>query len=226
VELVFHYRHPMAMRFAGEELEPQPRSALVTLTRRHVEIAPLGPTGLLSVRFRPWGAHHFLRLPVCELADRMVPAADVWGAASGELEERLAASRSTRRRVELVEEFLLARLVPERRMDVEPIVRLAWERGGDVRVSALCAELGITERTLERSFAAAVGMKPKSFLRLTRFLRACSLLRGGAARSLTQVAMDCGYYDQAHFIADVKAFSGMTPSELLAASGFSFLEPG
>ena len=225
VELVFHYRNPMAMRFAESEPGAQPRSSAVTLTRRFIEIYPRGSTGFLSVRFRPWGAHHFLRLPVSELADRLVPAEDLWGAAICELEERLAAATGMAGRVALVEEFLLGRLQAQRKANVEPLVRAVWRRGGDVRVSQLCAELGLTERTIERTFSNAVGMPPRSFIRLTRFLCACSKLRSGGWTSLTRLALDCGYYDQAHFVADVRAFSGMTPRELAAAPVFSFLAP-
>jgi AraC-like DNA-binding protein len=226
VELVFHYRDPMAMRFAGEEPVVQPRSSAVTLTRRFVEISPRGSAGLLSVRFRPWGAHHFLALPVCELADQLIPVEDLWGTAScRELEERLAAASNMARRVALVEEFLLGRLQTQRKVEVEPLVRAVWRRGGNVRVADLCAELGLGERTLERMFATAVGMPPSSFIRLNRFLHACTRLRRGGWTSLTRLAHDCGYYDQAHFIADVKAFSGMTPRELVAAPVFSFLVP-
>jgi len=225
VELVFHYRDPTMMRFAGNEFTIQPRSAAVTLTRRFVEICPRGSTGFLSVRFRPWGAHHFLSLPVSELADRLVPAEELWGSACRELEERLATATSVRHRVALVEGFLIDRLQTSCRAHVEPLVRAVWRRGGDVRVADLCAELGFTERGIERAFASAVGMQPRSFIRLTRFLRACSKLRSGAWTSLTELAHDCGYYDQSHFIADVRAYSGMTPRELVAAPVFSFLEP-
>lgn len=226
VELVFHYRDPMAVRFAGEDLAVQPRSSAVTLTRRFVEISPRGPTGFLSVRFRPWGAHHFLNIPVSELADRQVSAEDLWGSASRLLEERLAAAASLGRRVTLVEEFLLDRLRSDNKAKGEPLVRAVWRRRGDVRVAELCSELGLSERTMERTFATAVGMPPRSFIRLTRFQHACSRLRGGASTSLTRLAQECGYYDQAHFIADVRAFSGMTPRELVGAPAFSFLEPG
>jgi AraC-like DNA-binding protein len=226
VELVFHYRDPVAFRFAGDAFAPLPRGSAVTLTRRFAEICPRAPTGFLSVRFRPWGAHHFVGLPISELADRLVPADALWGSASRELEERLAGATSMPRRVSLVERFLIARLRAHHDAEVEPIVRAVWRRRGDVRVAQLCAELGLTERTLERIFSRAVGMPPKSFIRLTRFLQACSHLRRGDWDSLTRLACECGYYDQAHFIADVKAFSGMTPGELADAPSFSFLEPG
>ena len=94
------------------------------------------------------------------------------------------------------------------------------------RVPELCRELGLGERSCQRIFAATLGMPPKSFARLTRFLHACSQLQRGHWTHLTHLAHDCGYYDQAHFIADCRAFSGMTPSHLAAARGFSFLEIG
>lgn len=225
VELVFHYRDPMAMSFAGSESAVQPRSSAVTLSRRFVEISPRGPTGFLAVRFRPWGAHHFLALPISELADQVVPAVDLWGQAGTVLEERLNLATGLEIRVAMVESFLLDRLQTHHKPSVEPMVRAVWRRGGNVRVADLCSELGLTERSLERIFANAVGMPPSSFIRLNRFLHACSRLRSGAWTSLTRLALDCGYYDQAHFVFDARAFSGMSPRELVAAPVFSFPEP-
>jgi AraC-like DNA-binding protein len=221
-ELVFHYRDPMRMRFAGEDFALQPRSSLVMQTRRFVEISAGGGIGLISVRFRPWGARHFLRIPVSELADRVVPAEDLWGPAALELEERLFLARSTNERVGLVERFLLARL--DERRSVEGVVRAVWRRRGDVRVSELCSELGVSERCLQRLCAGSLGMPPRNLIRLTRFLHACSLLRNSRSTPLTQIAHDCGYYDQAHFNGDVRALAGMTPGELRAATHFSHLE--
>ncbi|HSR42398.1 MAG TPA: helix-turn-helix transcriptional regulator [Longimicrobiales bacterium] len=223
VELVFHYRDEISVRFAGEEFGPQPRSSLVCQTRRYVEICPRRATGLVSVRFRPWGALHFLPMPVSELADRVVPAEDVWGRAVLDLEERLAAARGLEERVSWVQRFLLERLRPQRERQVVAAVRAVWRHRGDVRATELSRELGVSTRTAQRLFQAAVGMPPKSYSRLVRFLHACAVLRGGDWSSLTDVGYACGYYDQAHFIADFKDLAGMTPGELVDARAFSFL---
>lgn len=224
VELVLHLMDPMEVRYAGEAFARQPRTSLVSQTRRWVEIRPRGATGLLSVRFRPWGACHFVAAPISEIADRMVTAGDLWGeAAVRELEERLAAAR-LEQRIALVERFLLVRLARHRKTDVEGLVRAGWERCGQLRVAELCRDLGVSQRRLERIFAVALGTPLKSFARLTRFLHACAVLRRGGWESLTEVAHTCGYYDQPHFVADVKALAGMTPGELATAPRFSFLE--
>jgi len=223
VELVFHYRDEISVRFADREFAPQPRSSLVCQTRRYVEISPRRKTGLVSVRFRPGGALHFLPMPVSELADRVIPAEDVWGRGVLELEERLAVARSLDERVSWVQRFLLERLRPRREKQVAAAVRAVWRHRGNVRATELARELGVSTRTAQRLFQAAVGMPPKSYSRLVRFLHACSVLRGGGWTSLTDVGYGCGYYDQAHFIADCRDFAGMTPGELVDARAFSFL---
>ncbi len=224
LELVFHYRTPFACRQAGEEFEPQARSVAVSQTRRWLEIRPRGASGLISVRFQPWGAYHFFRPPVSEVADVQMPVEMLWGRDAAELEARLAEAAGDAERVALVEAFLLAQLERHHKEDVEPLVRAVWRRRGRVAISSLCRQLGVGERRLQRTFASALGTSPKGFARLSRFLNACRVLRDGLEPTLTDAGLACGYYDQSHFIADFKAFSGLTPRAFLEASGVSYLE--
>ena len=59
-------------------------------------------------------------------------------------------------------------------------------------------------------------MPPKPLARILRFERAAARLRQGAA--LADAALDSGYYDQAHFNRDFRAFAGVTPTEYRVAS--------
>ncbi|HTD40430.1 MAG TPA: helix-turn-helix domain-containing protein, partial [Mucilaginibacter sp.] len=60
-----------------------------------------------------------------------------------------------------------------------------------------------------RKFKIYSGFSPKMYLRLTRLQNA--LKQYGHDKTLTQIAYECGYYDQSHFIHDVKAFTGYHP---------------
>lgn len=224
VELVLHYRTPLSMRFSGEPFIEQPASSLISQTRRFVEIDASGPTGLVSVRFRPWGAYHFFALPVSALADRLTPAAELWGRSIGELQERMTIAPDNRQRVSLVEQFLLDQLSRNRKREVESLIRGLWRSAGNVHMAEFCRQVGVSERGLERAFGSALGMSPRSYTRLARFLRACALLRNGCWRSLTDVGYQCGYFDQAHFTSDFKRLSGLTPTQFLTTSAVSFLE--
>jgi AraC-like DNA-binding protein len=224
VEVVFPYGAPLGIRFAGEPFAPHASSFAVSQTHRFVEVRPNAPTGFLSVRFHPWGAYHFFDVPVSAIADRAVGLDALWGPPAATLQERLAGASGDIERVALVEHFLIDQLERHAKRDVRPAVEAVWERRGQLGVSSLCARLGVTERTLERTFGAALGTSPKHFACLTRFLNVCDRLRDGRWESLSEVAHAGGYYDQSHFNADFKAFAGISPSGFVAHQHIAYLE--
>src|SRR5262249_36673949 len=68
-------------------------------------------------------------------------------------------------------------------------------------------------RQLERGFRQVLGTSPKSFARTVRFQQAERRLMFDPDAGLTDLAHECGYFDQAHFIKDFKAFTGKTPAQ-------------
>jgi AraC-like DNA-binding protein len=68
---------------------------------------------------------------------------------------------------------------------------------------------------MERRFLAGVGIGPKRFARILRFQRALRE-KTDDARAWADVALDCGYCDQAHFIRDFKSFTGTSPARFFA----------
>ena len=225
VEAIFHYRTPFKMRFADAEAAAQPVSLLVSQTRRFVEIEPAGAGGFVAVRFQPWGAHQFLPVPMLDVADRATAAEEVWFRPDvREIEERIGTAATDQERVDALQEFLLRRLDTHRKPDVSGLVRALWRTPPPVRIDRIADSLGIGQRRLERTFETGLGMTPKHLTRLARFLRACRRLRETPDARLTGVAYDAGFYDQAHFIHEFRAFAGMTPGEFAADARVSALE--
>ncbi|MYF77614.1 MAG: AraC family transcriptional regulator [Acidobacteria bacterium] len=225
VEAIFHYRTPFAMRFADAEASRQPVSLLVSQTRRFVEIEPAGAGGFIAVRFHPWGAHQFLPVPMLDVADRATPADEVWRRPDvREIEERIGTAATDAERVNALQAFLLRHLEKHRRPDVSGLVRTLWRAPPPVRIDRVAESLGVGQRRLERTFETSLGMTPKHLTRLTRFLRACRSLREAPDARLTGVAYDAGFYDQAHFIHEFRAFAGMTPGRFAANARVSALE--
>ena len=83
-------------------------------------------------------------------------------------------------------------------------------------VGALAAELGWSRRHLAARFREDVGASPKFLARLLRFEHAAERIRAGA-QPLGDVALACGYYDQAHLNREVREFTGAAPGTLRAA---------
>ena len=226
VEAIFHYRTPFDMRSRSAQFIHQPTSFVVSQTRRFIEIEPTGVSGFVSVRFHPWGACHFFEHPISAFADQMVTATDVWGDDATSMNERIATAKSARARVEIIQQFLMRQLRRHGKDSIEILVRRCRANHGRDRVAHLCRDIGVSERMLERMFLNRLGYSPKHFLRLSRFLHTCHLLRHSARPHLTHIAHQAGYYDQAHCIADFTAFAGMTPRAFVSAQKAAFLDIG
>ncbi len=171
---------------------------------------------MMGVAFRPWGAWALLGWQQDELAGEVVDLADV----VGDLESRtlcqtLGEAADTSERFARLEAWLLrggGRPVhPATRWTVD---RLLATRG-DARVGRLAEATGYSRKYLTRLLRREVGLPPKVIARIARFHYAVDRLRASAPGSWAEVAVDCGFYDQSHFIQEVRAFAGCAPGELL-----------
>jgi AraC-like DNA-binding protein len=167
----------------------------------------------VELNLTPPAARRLLGVPMHELVNRVVALDDVLD--GGTLLEELAEADGWQARFARLDAELAGRL--EAAPPPHPAVRAAYARlvatRGAVPVGVLAGELGWSRRHLAARFRDEVGLSPKALARLLRFERAMELL---GRRSLADVAYDCGYYDQAHFNRDFRAFAGATPGELLA----------
>ena len=171
----------------------------------------------IDVVLTPLGARRIVGVPMHELADRVVDLEDVFGTAVGGLVERLFEARTWAERFDLLDAALAARLADE--PPYAPAAEWAWRRlvatDGRIPVGALADELACSRKSLDAQFRDAVGVPPKTLARILRFQRAIRLLdaRGG---DWGEIALACGYYDQAHFNRDFREFAGSTPTEFVA----------
>ena len=77
----------------------------------------------------------------------------------------------------------------------------------------------VSPRRLHELFVREVGVPPKRLARILRFREALERLATAPAVDLTRLALDCGYYDQAHLYRDFRALATMTPVDYLTARG-------
>jgi len=181
----------------------------------HTEHAGLGHG--IQAYLSPLGAQRLFGMPMGELTGQVVEIEDVIGPAAGQLADRLATAPGWAARFDLFERAIAARVLEHE--PVAPELEWAWQRllqsGGAAPVGELAAELGWSRRHLAVRFRDELGMPPKALARLLRFERAVKRLRAGD--ELADLALDAGYYDQAHFNRDFRAFAGTTPTAFLAA---------
>jgi AraC-like DNA-binding protein len=173
----------------------------------------------VEIRLSPIGAYLVLGVPMHELVGRLATLEEVLGRDGAELPERLHEAGTWPARFALLDRVIAGRLAAA--TAPAPGVEHAWWRlvrtHGAAPVERLAAEVGWSRRHLLARFREHTGLPPKVFARVLRFQRAARLLADPGGPSLAEIALDCGYYDQAHLNRDFRAFAGRTPLELLAA---------
>jgi AraC-like DNA-binding protein len=173
--------------------------------------------------FRPGCASRFFDIPVSNLADKAWPVGDVWDARVSSFSSELA-DLSEAARIDRVEAILLARLRPRQprtgSLDVEGLAASVLRRAGRVTVDGMARAAGVSRQHLSREFRERIGIGPKLYSRLARFQ---SVLAHASARvtiDWARVAIDMGFADQSHMIAECRQFSGLTPQSLAARDWF------
>lgn len=159
-----------------------------------------------------------LGAPAAAIAGRIVPLEDLWGEASASrLCQRLADAHDTADAAAVLQRAIAERLVSAGTpsMRAELALRAAASLSRSNHVNAVAAALGVSERHLRRTFHDAFGISPKTFAKLARFRRALRAARAESPANWAGLALDSGYYDQAHLITEFRAIANTTPSALL-----------
>jgi AraC-like DNA-binding protein len=160
---------------------------------------------LLGIRFKPGCFRAFFPLDLHEITDLST------NFYSDDLQEVVYGSPDLLRDLNL---YFLQRL-PSQPLATTAVLAEIHSSKGQIRVAELLNNHAMSERKMERLFKREVGLSIKGMIRLSRFLHTLDTLRNvGPERSLSTIAYTHGYYDQAHLCAEVKRYSGFTPSQL------------
>jgi AraC-like DNA-binding protein len=167
---------------------------------------------------------------VSELHDAVLTIEEAFGVAGDRLLERLAESPSWAARLDLLDhEFgrlgsssdsgadvkIGGALSPE----VDWLRRQLAASHGALPVEPLMDETGWSRRHVTERFRRQLGASPKAYARLLRFEHVSALLSAlpsTPGRTVADVAIDAGYYDQSHLTRDFTAMGGMTPGAFVA----------
>ncbi len=170
---------------------------------------------LIGIVFRPGGFPAFARDRADLFANRFVDLEEVWGTPARGLRDRLRMLSTPAARMACLESFLLERFrgASAAQSPRDAMVRFALDRFAAAPAAASVAlvarSAGWSERRFSQIFREQVGLGPKTWCRIQRFQRVLGRLRAGDEVRWSELAIDCGFYDQSHFANEFRAFSGI-----------------
>jgi AraC-like DNA-binding protein len=166
---------------------------------------------MMGVELTPIGWLTLIGGDASSFANIIVPLGRQLGVSGPEIHSRLVAAPDDAARVAILDAILCDR--PARHSAYRTIAAQVQDAilSGEVEhVAELASHVGVEHRRLLRVCTTVFGFSPMRLLRRQRFLRTLDRMRDLAGRPIGQL-IDPGYYDQAHFNRDFKAYMGMTP---------------
>jgi AraC-like DNA-binding protein len=218
--LILGFGEVIAVSSSGycEDLEPGYGGFLAGLTSVPALVESSGAQAGVQVDLTPLGAFHLFGVSMGDITNRVVRLRDLMGVAGDELIQRLRDAPNWETRFELLDRLFLRSLATNR----PPSEAIAWAwnqirlHGGEVAIGELADEIGWSHKHLIARFRAEVGVAPRMAGRIIRFDRAVKRVAAGPPREMSAIALECGYYDQAHMVREFRSFARCTPREFRA----------
>ena len=215
VEVILNFGAPFSQH-VDHLVTVQPRNFIVGQMTSPIFISPTGPVQLIGIRFHPGGTTPFFRLPIHELTNQVVELGSFARTLEIKLVSEAAHLSNLNDKVTALQSVLL-RILENSKSDFG-LLRVAAkvvDSSGMIPIDHLAAEAGLSSRQLERRFLSEVGVGPKLLSRILRFQEVFRAVDANKTAWPT-IAIDCGYYDQAHLIKDFRQFAHETPAALFA----------
>jgi len=171
---------------------------------------------LVGVKLKPLGIARITGVNIEQLANKIIPAEDIWGNKVTSLCEAMWECNGIEAILLRLEKFLIGQYrktsLHHRIESVAYALSLIHTQQGNISMQDVQNYANVTKKTLERAFMHYTGLSPKFYARLVRFNHAKQFMSMGSKLDIMDIACRLGYFDHSHFTADFKCFAGQTPT--------------
>lgn len=219
-ELIFHYRGAFDELLEDGKTEPSFLSAVHGQTTKYSRYITNESFGIFGAYLYPFAVQQLLGLSAGALHNHKPDLQTALGKKGKYLEEQIMTATDNLTRCHILTSFLKKRFHQNNKIQhptVTAIKHIIHSQKHDT-IKELAHYFNLSERQFERKFKEYSGLSPKRFMRIVRFAKACDHYGDSHETSLTEIALNCGYYDQSHFIKDFKTFSGYEPSQFFGGN--------
>ncbi|MFN2601501.1 MAG: helix-turn-helix domain-containing protein [Gemmatimonadaceae bacterium] len=225
------WTHYAATDDVRHRVVPDPAISLCYMGAGEQRLSLIGPVAHARI-FEPGAGHRMaavrLKLEHCrallgvdphEHEDATDAYAEVLQRVAGPLEDRLHRSRTSAEALGILIDFVRARVAASSSARASWVVRTGMEmlraQPTEIRVAAMSARLGVSDRHLRRTIAAETGISPRRFARVQRFHALLREVDATPHPAWAMLAAGHGYADQSHLIHEVQELAGVSPARLL-----------
>jgi AraC-like DNA-binding protein len=184
-------------RISTHKIVVQPQTQTVKIIGAHARPFCLAFLTMQSIKAMPW----------------LINAKDLFQNTAEEFQRRVERCSDAEQMFNEVEKVFLDHILVRDLSLITTAIELIEKSSGSMKISELSAQLGVSDRTLRNQFYDCIGCSPKEYIRLVKLQQVAFQMKH-SGKSLTHITYDNNYFDQAHFIHEVKSITGRSPNEL------------
>lgn len=213
-ELLFYYKGSFH-EFDARHQAPI-KTGVAGQSQKNRKLISTSNFGVFGVYLYPHTIAALFGIQAADVKDQMVDLKAILGRDADELEEKMMLARDHAARLSAISTYLEKKIQPILPA-VHPMIASMQQiknTNGIITLQELASHFSLSTRQFERNFLNISGLTPKVFARIIRFQTALKKLNH-PGKSMTSIAYEADYYDQAHFIRDFKSFAGLKPKEFV-----------
>ncbi len=181
-----------------------------------IKIQYSGKVNELTIYFKPLGLNRFVDdLSVYYSTNESFISFQAFDDYEDVLTE-IMTTDSTKIAIQKLEAYLVQKLKPKQLNIIEELVREIEHTD----VSGLSQKYNISRQYINRLFHEYLGKSPTDFVRIQRFRKSIS----SSEVKLVKRGVDSLFYDQSHFVREIKRISGQSPKSFF--KNIDLLSPG
>lgn len=173
------------------------------------------PTKIFGIRFKPFAFWNLISISLCKLNDSVFSLEKIFEINKGgdQLIKQILGENEVHHKIEYAERLFLN--LSKNNLSVDSTLRdqinYILDRKGILKINDMYSEFGISKVSLRNHFVNKIGLTPKKISSIWRLNYFLYLQENASSQNLTQLGLDAGFYDQAHFIKEFKSFFHYSP---------------
>jgi len=169
---------------------------------------------IFGISFQPGAIRLLFKTPANLLTNSQIEISDLLGNEGENLQDKIINCSNMEQRIWVINSFIEDKLILSHYKEnnlLNSIHTIKFHKG-NVNIKELSSLYCLSQRQFERQFNGLTGFSPKTFASIIRF-EECVKLAYLKRKSLTELALSAGYYDQSHMIRDFRKLTGKNPKE-------------
>lgn len=213
--MVFNYADLYEAYQNGGQRMSVPKAFASGLFTFNYHLVLRGTIGMVGIVFKPSSLHNFFGTRMSQLVNSRMALELLIHEKAESLWSKVKSERSDKERVNLLEEYVQSLLpnTKERLSVIDEAVELIDHHKGSIPVGAVADQLKISRRYLEKKFLEKVGVSPKFYARIKRFVNLSKEVAYNEKFDWQDIIFKYGFHDQSHLVKEFMEFNQMNPSD-------------